>query len=83
MATLIVIAILALLFAGAVWAKSGQAGDRRPALGHNAPWPESVFPSPPGVRSPLGSPETLESEPGPEWADVEDGAPPPDRGPTD
>jgi hypothetical protein len=67
---LIIIAALAVLFVVLIWVKSEHPENEEASLGHNSPWPDSVF-GPSVLRPQLGSPETLESHSDPEWVDAE------------
>jgi hypothetical protein len=67
---LIILAVLGVLFIVLLWVKVGQPENQGASLGHNSPWPDSVFVPPPGVRPPLGSPESLESHAGSDWVDA-------------
>ncbi len=70
MVALIIIAVLAVLFVALLWVKSGQPENQGSSLGHNSPYPDSVF-GPSLTRPPLGSPESLDSHDGTDWAGEE------------
>ncbi len=67
---LIVIAVLAVLFVVLLCAKAVQPENEGSGLGHNSPYPDSVF-GPSVMRPPLGSAESLESHDGTDWAGEE------------
>jgi hypothetical protein len=66
----IIIAVLAVLFVVLLWVRSAGPGNAGESLGHNSPYPDSVF-GPSVLRPPLGSPESLESHADPDWVDRE------------
>jgi hypothetical protein len=66
--TVIVLSVLAVAFVVLLWVRSAGPENQGAELGHNSPWPDSVF-IPPADRPRLGSPETLESHEDPNWVD--------------
>ena len=63
----IVIAVLAVLFVILIWVRSEQPGNEGESLGNNMPYPRTVF-GPSWAEPPAGTPDSLESHPGADWA---------------
>jgi hypothetical protein len=66
----IIIAVLAVGFVVLLWVRSAGAGNEGESLGNNMPYPREVF-GPSRSEPPAGTPESLESHHGAEWADDE------------
>ncbi len=70
MVGIIIIAVLAVGFVVLLWVRSGQPGNEGESLGNNMPYPRSVF-GPSWLEPPAGTPGSLDSHAGTNWADEE------------
>jgi hypothetical protein len=66
----LIIAVLAVLFVILIWVRSGQPGNEGESLGDNLPYPDRVF-GPSWMKPRPGTPESLGSHEGANWADEE------------